>query len=139
MKRLNRILHFENLDLLGIGVALFCLSLFVYALIPLLVFYLFKVRRSISMMLFWVMASLIGIGYYVLITDDIPHEVSDVAKVIKIDHRDTYDSIILKIKGRKYITYTSNELFQVGDEVYVEAEVTVYPKQTVPLGFNQHT
>lgn len=90
-------------------------------------------------MLFWVIVCLICISYYVLITDDIPHEVSDVAKVIKIDHRDTYDPIILKINGRKYVTYTSNELLELGDEFYVEALVTAYPKQTVPLGFNQHT
>ena len=136
MKRLNHIFHFNHLDLLGLGVALFCFTLNSLWVLPFLVFYVIKVRRMISVMLYVLIVLLISLGYYILSTESIPSEVSHQAQVVKVDHYDSYDRIVLKIQRKKYIAYTSLEKFQVGDAFYVEAQVTCFPKETTPLGFN---
>ena len=136
MKRLDRILHFENLDLLGFGIALYCFSFYVFWLIPILVFYIYRVRRSISMVLFWFLICLIGIVYYMIMTLEMTSTISDSVRVVRIDRFDDYDRIIMKIEGKKYVTYSTSDIFEIGDEVVIKADVIPYAKQTVPLGFN---
>ncbi|MFA5526334.1 MAG: hypothetical protein WC992_05860, partial [Acholeplasmataceae bacterium] len=95
MKRLNRILHFDHLDLLGIALALTVVSFRNYFVIPLLVLFLYKIRNHICWLLFW-----LCIGILLLLILSTQNEIKSQTfrnhvKVISIEHFDYSDRLLV--------------------------------------------
>ena len=66
----------------------------------------------------------------------IPDNIDEEAWVTKVESYDTYDRLTVKINHNKYMIFTDKDIYQIGDKLMIKASVSLFPKQTVPHGFN---
>ena len=136
MKRLNRILHFDHLDLLGIALALTVVSFRNYFVIPLLVLFLYKIRNHICWLLFW-----LCIGILLLLILSTQNEIKSQTfrnhvKVISIEHFDYSDRLLVSYKMKRYFIYTKKGTFKIGDQLFIDGWIEPFTKATKPFGFD---
>lgn len=136
MKKSNRILHFDNLDLLGIGIALSLISCFSYVVMFMTIFYLWKIRKKVSWILYLFIFCMIVFRFVMYDQKSIPDNIDEEAWVTKVESYDTYDRLTVKINHNKYMIFTDKDIYQIGDKLMIKASVSLFPKQTVPHGFN---
>lgn len=138
MKRLNPILHFERLDLLGMALALWTISLRIYNVIPVLILFLWVMRKHLCWMLFLLTSCVIFLFYMTSSNQTVPDDIKGEAVITDVVEKDTYDKLILKYKHMRFIVYVGVDQYDVGDHVFVEGKVNVFEKQTVPKGFDSY-
>ncbi|HAX02945.1 MAG: hypothetical protein A2Y45_05890 [Tenericutes bacterium GWC2_34_14] len=137
MRRSNRILHFDHLDLLGFCLALALVSIEILFVFPVFVYVFYKLRKRFSILLFLIVLSLILLRWYIRDHQQIPNYLQAEVKVIQVMHEETYDVIEIKHHQNRYLIYVNPDRYHVGDVLFVRGEVRLYPKQTAPYGFDQ--
>lgn len=138
MKRLNPILHFERLDLLGMALALWTISLRFYVLIPFLIMFLWMIKKHLCWMLFLLLSCVIFLLFLMSSNQKVPENIKGEALITDVIEKDHYDRLILKYQHMRFIAYVNVNQYDVGDHVLIEGDVNRYEKQTVPKGFDAY-
>lgn len=84
MKRSNRILHFDHLDLLGICLALALLSIKIIFVLPVFVYVFYRLRKRFSIILFMIVLSIILLRWYMKDHQEIPTYLEAEVKVVEV-------------------------------------------------------
>lgn len=139
LKRSNRILHFDHLDLLGIALALGLISLRVIYVIPIACFFIYKIRHMVCLLLFWSLLGLMSLLYFIQITELIPSTIQGEVIVIDELKREYSSRYIVKHQGHRYTFFGPEDDYQVGDRIILRAKIDIYPKRTIPKGFDTNS
>ena len=137
MKRLSHILHFRHLDLLGMLLCLTLLSFKNYSVIPLAIFFLYKVKDDICLSLYILLCIVILSFIYIRQLRTIPTTLYQEVKVIDVIDKGTYNQVVVKANHINYIASDYTKEMHIGYVYVVDGKVERFSKQTIPYGFNQ--
>ena len=136
MRRSSLILHFERLDLLGIGFVLVILSFDHVFVLPVLVIYLYLVRKQICFLIFIIGVLIMYMAWFTLGQVNLPQAIDEDVTVVRVEHQDDYATLWLKTQKGTFLAYVSDTTLISGDVIHVKGDVSRFPYQTTPKGFD---
>lgn len=138
LKKLNRILHYSDFHIEGIGLLLFVLGLHHFWIWALLGLYLYYTRKIIKISFFGVIALIIFTRFSFFISNEKEDSINQVVKVISIK-KGNYQSTYTLDVGTYHVNLNSqHDQFEVGDLLYIRGPLFSYRKETIPHGFNAY-
>jgi len=137
LRRSSPILHFERLDLLGFGLVLAILSCDHLYVLPVLGIYLYVVRKQICFLLFIMLVFIMYMAWFTLSQVSIPEVIDEDVMIIRVEHQDDYVVLWLKAESGTFLAYVSDTTRISGDVIHVKGDVSRFPNQTVPRGFDR--
>lgn len=138
MKKLNPILRWDNLDLLGIALFLSIVSFFVGYLSFILVLFLFYARKHLPWMLYFFSCILCFILWIMVAEEPKLSSGTYMGVVIDIDNYDRNDRYIIRIDHKNYHLYLPSGSLEIGDKTIINGQIQRYENATVPDGFDRY-
>jgi len=135
LKRSNLTFIFRHFYLYTFLLILVILSVHMPLVYILLLIYLYLVRRLLS----WIFASLIIVSYLFLFVSFLPktQPINSLVIIIEVDPMDTYYRYTIHNGQNKY-HYSSRVAYSIGDQLFIQGEIEVYRKATIPGGFSSY-
>ncbi|HOI84806.1 MAG TPA: ComEC/Rec2 family competence protein [Acholeplasmataceae bacterium] len=139
MRRSNRILHFDYLDLLGMALALSLISLRVVYVIPVACFFIYRIRHHVCMLLFWSLFGLFSLLYFIHINESTLNDFQGEVIVVDETSKEYSSLYTVRYQGHKYYLFGPKDDYHVGDRIILRGSIDIYPKRTIPKGFDPNS
>jgi competence protein ComEC len=90
------------------------------------------------MLLFWSLLGCLALCYFLTISVEIPKQI--IGQVIVIHEEEGQYTTRYSLLYHKHIyhIHASHDEFEVGDRLYIEGSITLYPHQTMPKGYDAY-
>lgn len=138
MKNLSHTLQLDTFYKYGIGLFIAILCLFHLWLFFGLIVYVYILRKQINILFLCFLFLCIYLPY-VYINQPIDEHIEDIFMVVDMDDYDTYQRLTVKKGLKKFHLYTYQDTYHIGDEVYLNGELTLYKEKTTLYGFDAKT
>lgn len=138
MKNLSHTLQLDTFYKYGIGLFIAILCLFHTWLFFGLIAYVYLLRKQINIFFLCFLFLCIYIPY-AYVNQPIDNYIEDVFMVVDKDDYNTYQRLTVKKGLRKYHVYIYQENYQIGDEIYLDGEISLYKDRTTLYGFDAKT
>lgn len=135
MKRLENILHWDDFYKYGIALFIFILGFFYVWAFLICFAYMIWIRKEIHIIFLVLLIIVISFCYAILTSFNQEYIQSEV-KVVSIDNYDEYARYTIKYKRYKFHFYSGIDQYELGDVLYIKADIVSYKTQTVEFGFN---
>lgn len=135
MKRLDHILHLDEFYKVGFALFIFILGFFYIWFFLIFFMYMIWMRKQIHILFLIILIIVISLCY-ALLTNFNQEYIQGNVKVVSIDLYDEYARYTVKFKRYKFHFYSGLETYQLGDILYIKADIIPYQTQTVDFGFN---
>lgn len=136
MKILDHISRYRDLHFEGYGIFLCLLSLRFYWMIPLLIGYLFLMRRKMRWNLLLVICFIVIIQFTLISQRKIPEKIKDQVRVSQVTQTTDYDMVFINYQWMKFRFYANTDKYSKGDIIFIEADVSAFRGRTLYFGFN---
>ncbi|AUD62570.1 hypothetical protein BK010_02825 [Tenericutes bacterium MO-XQ] len=135
MKNLNHTLQLDHLYIYGIGLFIAVFGLFhPWAFLGLFV-YMYKLRKRINMLFFCVLFLLIYLPFLLTMKKG-DQNIDEILMVTDIEHKENYQRLTLKHGYKKYHLYLYDNLYQIGDRLWIKGDLIEYKSKTSTYGFD---
>lgn len=135
MKKLDHILHLDEFYKYGVAIFLFVLGFYFICSYLFFVIYILYIKKQINIVFLGCIVFVLSLCY-ALLTDFKEIEIQQNLNITMIDSYEDYDRYTLKYSRYKFHMYGQKNQYQIGDVLYVKAQVTPYRSQSVPYGFD---
>lgn len=137
MKKLSHILLWDDYYIEGYAFFLMILGCFYPWIFIILLVYLYWQRRHVKFPVILIGILLLLARYYIFDAHVTPISIHGESKITELTSYEYSDMIILKYKNQYFQAFVDQDAFQVGDIVFVDAQVKPFRNRTIPFGFNQ--
>ena len=135
MKNLSHTLQLDTFYKYGIGLFIAILCLFHIWLFFGLIMYIYLLRKQINILFFCFLFLCIYLPF-AYINQPTDNDIEDIFRIVDIDDYEFYQRLTLKKGIKKYHFYTYQNIYNIGDEIYLNGEISLYKERTTQYGFD---
>jgi len=105
-------------------------------MIPVLILYVYLLRKKINWTLCWILCSILWLQHLWITIDHTHDSIKDQVYVNEVIRTGDYDIVIIRYQMMKYRFYTSSNLYDSGDLIFIDGDINQFRGQTICHGFN---
>lgn len=136
MKKYVHLLQFDNIYIEGFAIAIWILSFHQIYFLILFFCYLYFLRKQIKWLRLMICVIVISLSFFIIVQQQSIIHISGKAKVIDIKDYDTYERVTIRYQFKTYHIYDYQNLYEIGDHLYLDGDIVSYKHETIPFGFD---
>jgi DNA internalization-related competence protein ComEC/Rec2 len=94
------------------------------------------IRKQINWLRLIILMLLICVLFYSIYKDKETSHIVGYVKVVDIESYEQYERITVRYHLKKYHIYSYQDIYTIGDQIYLDADIALYRHESIPFGFD---